>query len=59
MTPRWFHVARSTVPARAQGSATSPLEDLVTAPLPVAPETAAMQAADAVSARNDLYQIER
>ncbi len=55
MVPR----RKSTVPARAQGSATSPLEDVVTAPLPVAPETAAMQAANAVSARNDVYQIER
>ncbi len=55
MAPR----RKSPVPARTQGTATSPLEDLVTAPLPVAPDTAAMQAVNAVSARNDVYQIER
>ena len=50
---------KQTVPTGTHDSTTSPLEDVVTAPQPVAPETAAMQAANAVSARNDVYQIER
>ena len=55
MVPR----RKKTVPARSHDPTTSPLEDLVTAPLAVAPDTAAMQAANAVSARNDAYQFER
>jgi hypothetical protein len=55
MVPR----RKKTVPARGHDPTTSPLEDIVTAPLPVAPDTAAMQAANALSARNELYQIER
>jgi hypothetical protein len=55
MVPR----RKMTVPARSHDPTTSPLEDVVTAPLAVAPDTAAMQAANAVSARNDTYQIER
>jgi hypothetical protein len=46
----------------AQGTraaTTSPLEDLVTPPLPVGPETAAMQAANAAAARAPAYQMER
>jgi hypothetical protein len=54
MVPR----RKPTVSPRPQGTTTSPLEDLVTAPLAIAPETAAMQAATAVSARSDPYQIE-
>ena len=54
MVPRRKPVPR----ARTRDATTSPLEDVVAARLAVAPETAAMQAANAVSARNDVYQIE-
>jgi hypothetical protein len=43
---------------RTRDATTSPLEDVVAARSAVAPETAAMQAANAVSAGNDVYQIE-
>jgi hypothetical protein len=54
MAPR----RKQKVPARTNDSTTSPLEDVVSARSPIAPETAATQAANAVSARNDMYQIE-
>jgi hypothetical protein len=54
MAPR----RKQKVPARTNDSTTSPLEDVVSARSPIAPETAASQAANAVSARNDMYQIE-
>jgi hypothetical protein len=54
MAPR----RKQRVPARTNDSTTSPLEDVVSARSPIAPETAATQAANAVSARNDMYQIE-
>ena len=56
MAPR----RKSTVaPSTTLGSATSPLEDLVTAPLPVAPGTAAMSSPGGASPRDALYQIDR
>jgi hypothetical protein len=55
MAPR----RKPKVPARTHDSTTSPLEDVVSARSPIAPETAATQAASAVSARNDVYQIEQ
>ena len=54
MAPR----RKQKVPARTHDSTTSPLEDVVSARSPIAPETAATQAANAVSARNHMYQIE-
>jgi hypothetical protein len=44
---------------RTEDSTTSPLEDMVTAPLPIGAETAAMRSANAISARSDLYPLER
>jgi hypothetical protein len=54
MAPR----RKQKVPAHTHESTTSPLEDVVSARSPVAPETATSQAANAVSARDDMYQIE-
>jgi hypothetical protein len=55
MTPR----GKSTVAKRSDGPTTTPLEELVTAPLAVSPESAASQAANAASSRADAFQIER
>jgi hypothetical protein len=48
----------STIAQRGPAITTSPLEDLVAPPLPVAPETAAMQAASAAASRAPYYQSE-
>jgi hypothetical protein len=56
MAPR----RKPSPPTAPLGSATSPLEDLVTAPLPVGPGGAAiLQSAGGVSPRDALYQVDR
>jgi hypothetical protein len=44
---------------RSRSSTTSPLEDLVAVPLPVAPDTAATRSASGSSSSSDFYQIGR
>jgi hypothetical protein len=55
MVPRVGPAVASHPPART----TSPLEELVTAPLPVAPESDAMRAAGAIGSLTSSYPIER
>jgi hypothetical protein len=55
MVPR----ARTGTAPRSGSSATNALEDLVTPPLPVGPESAGSPSPVAVSARTDLFQIGR
>jgi hypothetical protein len=50
---------KSPVPQPSDSSTTSPLEDLVVAPLPVGPGGAAMQSASGASPRDALNQMDR
>ncbi|HEX3446827.1 MAG TPA: hypothetical protein VHS97_01160, partial [Isosphaeraceae bacterium] len=45
--------------ARSRGATTSPLEALVTPPLPVSPDNSATQPASGTWAQANLFQIER
>jgi len=44
---------------RPSGTTTTPLEGLVTAPLPVAPDSASLPSTTTLSSRTDFYQIGR